>query len=137
MPVKAVQLGTARLSGERLRLGTVRHLPRGVRKERYATENWFDVWLPNLAPSAALVRAAKSAVGDERAWKRFAAKYRAEMKRPEASHLLELVAAMSHVTAVSIGCYCDDPRFCHRSILIELLAEHGAEVGTTKPRRAR
>ena len=128
MPISAVQLGTKRLAEEGIRLGTVRHLPRGVRKDRYAADNWFDVWLPNLAPSAPLVKAARASIGDARAWKRLAAKYRAEMSRPEPARVLDLVAALSHVTNLSIGCYCEDPRFCHRSILIALLAERGAIV---------
>jgi uncharacterized protein YeaO (DUF488 family) len=126
MPLLAVQLGTKRLPNEGLRLGTVRHLPRGVRKDRYAADDWFDVWLPNLAPSVALVRAARASIGDERAWKRFAARYRAEMNRPDAARVLDLVAALSHVTNLSVGCYCEDPRFCHRSILIALLGARGA-----------
>jgi len=129
MPISAVQLGTKRLAGEGIRLGTVRHLPRGVRKDRYAADNWFDVWLPNLAPSAPLVKAARASIGDGRAWKRFAAKYRAEMSRPEPARVLDLVAALSRVTNLSIGCYCEDPRFCHRTILIDLLAERGAVIG--------
>jgi uncharacterized protein YeaO (DUF488 family) len=127
--ITAVQLGAKRLSGEGLRLGTVRHLPRGVKKDRYAADNWFDVWLPNLAPSAGLVKIARAAAGDDRAWKRFAAKYRAEMNRPETARVLDLVAALSHVTNLSIGCYCEDPRFCHRSLLFELLGERGAMLG--------
>ncbi len=128
MSVIAVQLGTRRLPKEGLRLGTVRHLPRGVRKDRYSLDNWFDVWLPTLAPSAALVKAARAAAGDERAWKRFAAKYRAEMNRPDAARVLDLIVALSHVTNLSIGCYCEAPQFCHRSILIELLAERDATL---------
>ena len=128
VPVVPVQLGTRRLPKEGLRLGTVRHLPRGVRKDRYAAENWFDVWLPNLAPSAALVKTARAAVGDDKAWQRFAVRYRAEMHRPEAARVLELIAALSRLTSVSVGCYCENPRYCHRTILIELLAERGATV---------
>lgn len=129
MAVVAVRLGTKRHSQEGIRLGTVRHLPRGVRKDRFAVDDWFDVWLPNLAPSAPLVKTARASIGDARAWKRFAAKYRAEMSRPEAGRVLDLVAALSRVTNLSIGCYCDDPRFCHRTILIDLLAERGAFIG--------
>jgi len=99
-----------------------------VRKDRYAAENWFDVWLPNLAPSAALVKTARATVGDDKAWQRFAVRYRAEMRRPEAARVLDLVAALSRVTNVSVGCYCENPRYCHRTILIELLAERGATV---------
>ena len=129
MPITAVQLGTPRHAKEGVRLGTVRHLPRGVRKDRYAADNWFDVWLPNLAPSAPLVKAARASIGDERAWKRFVTKYRAEMGRPEPARVLDPVAALSHVTNLSIGCYCEDPRFCHRTVLIDLLAERGAVIG--------
>jgi len=128
MSIAAVQLGTKRLAKEGLRLGTVRHLPRGVRKDRYSVDHWFDVWLPNLAPSAALVKAARSANRDDRAWKRFTVKYRAEMRRPDAARVLDLVAALSHVTNLSVGCYCEDPRFCHRSVLLDLLRERGAEL---------
>jgi uncharacterized protein YeaO (DUF488 family) len=85
------------------------------------------VWLPNIAPSDALVKAALGAK-DARAWSAFAKRYRAEMKRPEASHLLNLLAALSHSSDFSIGCYCQDERRCHRSILRELLAEHGATL---------
>jgi uncharacterized protein YeaO (DUF488 family) len=99
-----------------------------VRKDRYATENWFDVWLPNLAPSATLVKTARAAVGDDKAWKRFVVRYRAEIRRPEAARVLEFVAALSRVTNVSVGCYCENPRYCHRTILIDLLAERGAAV---------
>jgi len=128
MPIAVVQLGAPRPPKEGLRLGTVRHLPRGVRKDRYAADNWFDVWLPNLAPSAPLVKVGRASIGDEKAWKRFAAKYRAEICRPEPARVLDLLAALSHATNLSVGCYCEDPRFCHRSILIELLAERGAAI---------
>lgn len=128
MPITVVQLGTRRLPKEGLRLGTVRHLPRGVPKARYAADDWFDVWLPNLAPSAPLVRVARASIGDRKAWKRFAAKYRAEMSRPEPAHVLDLLVALSHVSNLSIGCYCEDPEFCHRSVLIELLADRGAAI---------
>jgi uncharacterized protein YeaO (DUF488 family) len=128
MSITPVQLGTPRLPKEGLRLGTVRHLPRGVRKDRYAADNWFDVWLPTLSPTAPLVKAARASLGDQKAWRRFVAKYRAEMRRPEPARALDLLAALSRVTNLSVGCYCDDPRFCHRSILIELLVERGAIV---------
>jgi uncharacterized protein YeaO (DUF488 family) len=136
MAIRVVQLGTRRHRGEGLRIGTVRHLPRGVRKERYAVDDWFDVWLPNLAPTAALVRLAKAHVLDETGWNRFAVRYRAEMKRPEASRVLDLVAALSHVTNLSVGCYCENARVCHRSVLLELLRERGAIVVTSSGRRA-
>jgi uncharacterized protein YeaO (DUF488 family) len=105
----------------------VRRPPRGVPKERYASENWYDVWLPNLAPSAELVAEALKA-STPRAWQSFARKYRAEMARPENRRVLELLTALSHHTNLAVGCYCEDESRCHRSILRELLAECGAEV---------
>lgn len=129
MAVRIVRLGTPRLPGEGLRIGTVRRPPRGVRKADYARRDFYDVWLPELAPSEGLVKQALGA-RDERSWRAFARRYRMEMKRPEARHLLELLAALSHRTDFSVGCYCADESRCHRSILRELLAEHGAELVT-------
>ena len=127
MAVRVVRLGSDRAKGEGLRIGTVRRPPRGVPKERYASENWYDVWLPNLAPSQELVKEAQGATTAAE-WRAFARKYRAEMARPEAKHLLALLAALSHETSFSVGCYCDDEARCHRSVLRELLEEAGAEV---------
>jgi uncharacterized protein YeaO (DUF488 family) len=110
-----------------VRLGTVRHPPRGVRKSRYAADNWYDVWLPNLAPSAALVKAAQAA-DSPAGWRRFAARYKAEMARPDASRLLDTLAALSHGADFSVGCYCEDERRCHRSVLRALLASRGASL---------
>jgi uncharacterized protein YeaO (DUF488 family) len=124
MTVHVVRLGTPRARGEGLRIGTVRRPPRGVPKREYASRDFYDVWLPELAPSAPLVKEGMSA--DERTWQRFAKRYRAEMKRPEAAHLLALLAALSHHADFSVGCYCENEARCHRSILSELLAEHGA-----------
>jgi uncharacterized protein YeaO (DUF488 family) len=127
MSIRIVRLGTPRVSGEGLRIGTVRHPPRGVRTSRYAADDWFDVWLPNLAPSAALVAAARKADGPA-GWRRFARRYRAEMARPEASRILETLAALSHHAAFSVGCYCEDERRCHRSVLRAMLKAHGAKI---------
>ncbi|MGE5124727.1 MAG: DUF488 domain-containing protein [Betaproteobacteria bacterium] len=127
MAIRIVRLGDPRGPGEGLRLGTVRRPPRGVPKGEIASRGYYDVWLPELAPSAALVGVAQRA-GDERAWRAFARRYRAELKRPPAARLLDLLAALSHATALSVGCYCADERRCHRSLLRELLAERGARL---------
>lgn len=127
MPVRVVRLGSDRAKGEGLRIGTVRRPPRGVPKERYAAEDWYDVWLPNLAPSQELVKEAQGAKTDAE-WHSFVRKYRSEMARPEAKHLLALLAALSRETGFSVGCYCEDEARCHRSVLRELLEEAGAEV---------
>lgn len=125
MSLRVVRLGTPRASGEGLRLGTVRRPPRGVPKAECASRDFYDVWLPDLAPSEGLVRQALQA-SDDREWRAFARRYRAEMKRPEAARLLELLAALSRRTNLSVGCYCADESRCHRSILQALLREHGA-----------
>jgi uncharacterized protein YeaO (DUF488 family) len=127
MPVRIVRLGLPRARGEGPRLGTVRRPPRGVPKREFASRDFYDVWLPNLAPSEKLVRAARRA-RDDRDWKVFVRRYRAEMKRPEASRVLDALAALSRVASFSVGCYCEDERRCHRSILRELLAERGARL---------
>ncbi len=127
MAVRIVRLGTPRARGEGLRLGTVRRPPRGVPRAEHASRDFYDVWLPDLAPSEALVKEALHA-SDERAWTRFVRRYRAEMKRPEAARLLALLAALSHQTSFSVGCYCADEAHCHRSVLKALLLEHGADV---------
>src|SRR5512144_1443916 len=125
MPVRIVRLGSPRAKDEGLRIGTVRRPPRGVPKADFARRDFYDVWLPNLAPSEELVKLGLGAK-DERAWKTFARRYRAEMKRPEARHVLDLLAALSRQTNFSVGCYCADESRCHRSILRELLEERGA-----------
>ncbi|HSL81502.1 MAG TPA: DUF488 family protein, partial [Thermoanaerobaculia bacterium] len=107
MAVRVVRLGSERAQGEGLRIGTVRRPPRGVPKERYAAEDWFDVWLPNLAPSQELVREAQGAETDAE-WRSFVRRYRAELARPETKHLLALLAALSHHASFSVGCYCED-----------------------------
>lgn len=127
MAIRVVRLGTPRTPNEGLRIGTVRRPPRGVPKAEFAKRDFYDVWLPDLAPSEALVKQALQA-DDERAWRSFVRKYRAEMKRPEAAHLLTLLAALSHQTNLAVGCYCEDESHCHRSVLRELLKEHGADL---------
>jgi uncharacterized protein YeaO (DUF488 family) len=127
MAIRIVRLGTPRHAREGLRIGTVRKPPRGVPKSRFAADDWYDVWFPNLAPSAPLVKAALSATSDA-AWRAFVKRYRAEMAKPDASRTLDLIAALSRGTAFSVGCYCADEARCHRSVLRELLKERGAEV---------
>jgi uncharacterized protein YeaO (DUF488 family) len=127
MAIRIVRLGTKRAPGEGLRVGTVRRPPRGVPKTEFASRDFYDVWLPNLSPSDALVKEALHAA-DTRAWNAFVRKYRAEMKRPDAEHLLAFLAALSHHTALSVGCYCENESHCHRSVLRDLLREHGADV---------
>ena len=127
MSIRIVQLGSARGRGEGPRLGTVRRPPRGVRKADWAPGNWFDVWLPNLAPSTALMRTT-NVVADKSGWHRFERGYRAEMARPDAAHLLDTLAALSKASNFAVGCYCEDERHCHRSILRQLLVDRGAFV---------
>ena len=128
MTLRIVRLGTARIRGEGLRIGTVRRPPRGVPKSQNAAQNWYDVWLPELAPSARVVKLGHAAA-TERQWAAFAKRYRAEMAAPEKVRLLELFAALSRQSGFSMGCYCEDETRCHRSVLRTLLKEHGAEVG--------
>jgi uncharacterized protein YeaO (DUF488 family) len=127
MSLRVVRLGSERTKGEGLRIGTVRRPPRGVPKERFSTDNWYDVWLPNLAPSAELVKEAQGAE-TPREWEAFKKRYRAEMAKPENARVLDLLAALSHEANFSVGCYCEDEERCHRSVLRELLSERGAKV---------
>jgi len=127
MPVHVVRLGSPRGKGEGLRIGTVRRPPRGVPKSEFSSRDFYDVWLPELSPSEELVKLAQAAA-DERAWKTFVRRYRAEMARPEASRLLDLLAALSRETSFAVGCYCADEARCHRSVLRKLLAERGARM---------
>ena len=127
MAIRVVRLGSPRAKNEGTRIGTVRRPPRGVPKSEFAKRDFYDVWLPDLAPSDALVKQGLAAEG-ERAWAAFVKKYRAEMKRPEAARLLALLAALSHASDFSVGCYCEDEARCHRSVLRELLEEHGART---------
>ena len=127
MSVRILRLGTAREGGEGLRIGTVRRPPRGVAKERLSADDWYDVWLPQLAPSADLVKEAQGATS-ALDWDNFVRKYRKEMSASDNARLLTLLATMSQTTDFSVGCYCADESHCHRSILRELLREHGARL---------
>jgi uncharacterized protein YeaO (DUF488 family) len=127
MAIRIVRLGSPRIPGEGLRLGTVRRPPRGVPKAEYAARDFYDVWLPEAAPSEGLVKEALH-ISDEREWRAFVRRYRAEMKRPEAARLLALLAALSRQTSFSLGCTCADEAHCHRSVLRELLRERGADL---------
>ena len=127
MSVRVVRLGTRRLPGEGTRIGTVRRPPRGVPKSQFAAQNWYDVWFPNLAPSVETMKLGQAAMSPAQ-WSAFTRKYRAEMATPEARHDLELLAALSHTTNFSVGCYCESEDHCHRSVLKQLLLEHGARV---------
>jgi uncharacterized protein YeaO (DUF488 family) len=127
MAIRIVQLGSPRAKGEGLRIGTVRRPPRGVPKAEFASRDFYDVWLPDLAPSDALVKRGQGASTDKE-WIAFAKKYRTEMKRPEAVRLMDLLAALSLETNFAVGCYCVDEARCHRSVLRNLLEERGARL---------
>jgi len=129
MPVGIVRLGSPRAPDEGLRIGTVRRPPRGVRKADFARRDYFDVWLPDLAPSEPLRSWALSEPFTDARWKRYSRSYNAEMRKPPAQRLISLLAALSRQTNFSIGCYCEDEVHCHRSLLRDLLAEAGAELG--------
>jgi uncharacterized protein YeaO (DUF488 family) len=128
LTLRVVRLGTARAKGEGLRIGAVRRPPRGVRKSDYARLDYYDVWLPELSPSAGVVTWALSRPWTDARWRQFARKYRREMARPEGQHLLDLVAALSRTSNLSVGCYCEDESRCHRSLLRELLRGKGARL---------
>jgi len=132
MAVRVVRLGSERLKGEGLRIGTVRRPPRGVPKTQFASQNWYDIWFPNLAPSVDTMKVGQKA-NTEKEWLAFARRYRAEMATPENSHTLELLAALSHHTSFSVGCYCENEAHCHRSLLRALLKEKGAKVEQEAP----
>jgi uncharacterized protein YeaO (DUF488 family) len=127
MSIRIVRLGSERAPAEGLRIGTVRRPPRGIPRNEFASRNFYDVWLPHLAPSEALLKQGLS-VADERGWKAFARRYRAEMKAPDIARVLDTLAALSHHTSFSVGCYCADESRCHRSLLRELLLEKGAKL---------
>ncbi|MSQ49127.1 MAG: DUF488 family protein [Betaproteobacteria bacterium] len=127
MTARIVRLGTPRLRAEGLRIGTVRHPPRGVPKKQHASDNWYDLWLPILAPSAATVKLGQKANTDH-AWSVFAKHYAKEMAAPECGRTLALLAALSHQADFSVGCYCVDESRCHRSILRQLLKQYGAKL---------
>jgi uncharacterized protein YeaO (DUF488 family) len=127
MSVRIVRLGTPRAKGEGLRIGTVRRPPRGVRKQDFASQDWYDVWYPELSPSAGLVAKALKAETDTE-WTVFVRAFRREMAEPPASRTLDLLAALSRAADFSVGCYCEDEARCHRSVLRELLEERGAKL---------
>ena len=140
MAVRVVRLGTPRARGEGLRIGTVRLLPRGVKKGDYAKRNFFDVWLPEVSPTRELVAYAQARPWTDARWAAFSKKYLREMRRPEAQRVIELLAALGTQTNFSIGCYCENPWRCHRSLLGELLQERGAKVAiprSASPPRSR
>ncbi|HEX9183716.1 MAG TPA: DUF488 family protein [Burkholderiales bacterium] len=125
MSVRVVRLGSRRAPGEGPRLGTVRRPPRGVPKARFAKDDWYDAWLPDLAPSDALVKQGLAAQSAQD-WELFAKKYRREMQAPGPARLLDVLALLSQSANFSVGCYCEDESRCHRSVLRKLLAERGA-----------
>jgi uncharacterized protein YeaO (DUF488 family) len=125
MAIRIVRLGSPRSAEEGVRIGTVRRPPRGVPKTEFAKKDWYDVWFPVLAPSAELMSDIHS---DRISWKAFAKRYLAEMKEPDASHTLDLLAALSHGSNLAVGCYCDDEAHCHRSLLRQLLGDRGAKI---------
>jgi uncharacterized protein YeaO (DUF488 family) len=127
MVMRVIRLGSPRVEGEGTRIGTVRRPPRGVPKAEFASQNWYDVWFPNLAPSPETVKLGQEAATPA-AWAAFARKYRAEMATAENSRILDLLAALSRQCNFSVGCYCEDEAHCHRSVLRELLAEKGASL---------
>ncbi len=127
MTLRIVRLGSPRLVGEGLRIGTVRRPPRGVPASRFASDDWYDVWYPELAPSAETMKLGQAAQ-DQRGWNAFARRFRSELAEPAASRTLDLLAALSHTADFSIGCYCEDEARCHRSVLRELLAARGARI---------
>ena len=127
MPVRVVRLGSERSADEGVRIGTVRRPPRGVPKSQFASRNYYDVWLPMLSPSPATLKLGQGAT-TERQWTAFARKFRAEMAKPDANALLNVLAALSHHASFSVGCYCENESHCHRSVLRELLRERGANL---------
>jgi uncharacterized protein YeaO (DUF488 family) len=131
MAVRIVRLGSPRAADEGLRLGTVRRPPRGVAKSDFAGRDFYDVWLPELAPSAPLVSWALSIPWTPPRWRTYVRRYLTEMKRPAAQHLIATLAALSRQTNFSVGCYCADATHCHRSLLAELLAQNGANVANS------
>ena len=127
MAVRIVRLGSPRVPGEGLRIGTVRRPPRGVPKREFASGHWYDVWYPNLAPSAETMKLGQAAETPAQ-WAQFVRRYKAEMSEPDAQRSLQLLAALSHSSAFSMGCYCADEARCHRSVLRELMREQGAAL---------
>ena len=132
MAVRVVRLGSRRAEGEGTRIGTVRRPPRGVPKGQFASRDWYDVWFPNLAPSVETMKLGQGATTPAQ-WAKFVKRYRAEMATPEASHAIELLAALSRRYDFSVGCYCENEAQCHRSVLRELLVRKGAALEPSAP----
>lgn len=128
MSVRIVRLGTPRAPGEGIRIGTVRRPPRGVPRDQFAAQDWYDVWFPNLSPRPETIKLGQEAVSQAQ-WDAFRRQAKADLSTPEARHELALLAALSHTTDFSVGCYCEDEARCHRSVLRELLGERGAKIG--------
>lgn len=131
MAVRIVRLGSARDTDEGTRIGTVRRPPRGVSKDRFSADNWYDVWFPTLAPSVETMKLGQAASSDQD-WLAFTRKYRSEMNQPEPSHALNLLAALSRTSSFSVGCYCESESRCHRSVLRQLLAERDAQFSESQ-----
>ena len=132
MVVRIVRLGSPRIKDEGTRIGTVRRPPRGVPKTEFASQNWYDVWFPNLAPSVETMKLGHEAKTPAQ-WAAFTKKYRSEMATPESTHAIEVLAALSRQSNFSVGCYCQDEAHCHRSVLRELLVEKGAKLDESVP----
>ena len=126
--IRVVRLGSPRVKGEGVRLGTVRRPPRGVPKAEFASRDFYDVWLPELAPSGNVVSEALSQAWTDASWRRFTRTYHKQMGQPHAQHLITTLAALSHQTNFSVGCYCEDATRCHRTLLKELLRDAGAMI---------
>jgi uncharacterized protein YeaO (DUF488 family) len=129
MGIRIVRLGSARTRDEGLRIGTVRRPPRGVPKAQFASQNWYDIWYPNLAPSVETMKLGQQAI-EATQWNAFARRYRAEMQKPDPARTIELLARLSHSANFSVGCYCEDESRCHRSLLRALLTEQGATIAS-------
>ena len=127
--IRVVRLGSPRAKDEGLRLGTVRRPPRGVPKAEFARRDFYDVWLPELAPSADVVSEALSEAWTDASWRQFTRTYQKQMRQPHAQHLIAMLAALSHRTNLSVGCYCEDAARCHRTLLKDLLRDAGARLG--------
>jgi uncharacterized protein YeaO (DUF488 family) len=130
LALRVIRLGSPRGQGEGTRIGTVRRPPRGVPKDQFAAQDWYDVWFPNLAPSPETIKLGQEASTPAQ-WQAFTRRYRAEMATPENSHVIALLATLSHQSDFSVGCYCEDEAHCHRSVLRELLLARGAKLAST------
>ena len=130
MAIRIKRLGSDRETEEGLRIGTVRRPPRGMRKAEYASKNIYDVWFPNLSPSESLLKEFFP-ISNEKRWQTFKRRFLGEMKQPGPARDLDILAALSHQTNFSIGCYCENEMQCHRSILRDLLEKRGGDIYTS------